>query len=138
MARCASPVDFSGKENYLKKCLNSTEEEVYHQKSDLGCVICWRTSFVNWGADTGIKLKTCSVCNGPRFYCSSHCFKIDWNKYNHKDECKRLTAQVTFDDPTTEAAKIQVVYQMNKMFSRVWVHADPSKIFANVRLLDDR
>ena len=74
-----------------------TQEDLYDQETDLGCVVCWKTASKRQddgtgGAevvDTGVKLKSCSVCKGPRLYCSRKCFKIDclspsffWNLFN--------------------------------------------------------
>ena len=110
------PVDFSGKENYAKYA-KWTEEDVYNQKADLGCVICWKTMTTNWGKEMGIKLKCCSVCNGPRLYCSKRCFKKDWNKYNHQAECKRLAAEAEFDNLDVKAAKAQALKkEANELF----------------------
>ena len=92
--------------------------ELYNQKSDVGCVICWKVSTKGPdGEKTGVKLKSCSMFNGPRLYCSSECFKVDWDAYNHKDECARLSEQVTFDDLEAQALRLEALkVSANKLY----------------------
>ena len=35
------------------------------------------------------KWYNCKKCGA--LYCSKHCQKVDWNKYNHKFQCDRLS-----------------------------------------------
>eukprot|EP00873_Tetraselmis_striata_P033421 jgi/Tetstr1/453685/TSEL_040641.t1 len=77
------------------------------RSGDLGCAVC--------GA-TGLSLKTCDGCKGPRRYCGKACQVKDWKELGHKKECKRL--QAAADQAAPRAARAAAVDKAEKLKSQ--------------------
>lgn len=122
---------------------DENHDDIFHQKNDIGCVICMKTSILKrkddiykktGGMRTGIQLKSCSICFGPRQYCSKTCFRKDWAELGHQEECKLLAAKTPIQNLEETAAKIQKLKEEANALFKLQKYTEAIALYRDVKI----